>query len=104
MSEKQLNWQARLETCRASGMSIAAWCRQEDINIHQMYYWKRKFDQNPQLGEEKTKEWLPVSDVIGHHDPIDSAMVIRIDHLSVEIKPHVDRQLLSDVIHLLKYQ
>ena len=85
-------------------MSIAAWCRQEDINIHQMYYWKRKFDQNPQLGEEKTKEWLPVSDVIGHHDPIDSAMVIRMDHLSVEIQPHVDRQLLSDVIHLLKYQ
>ena len=60
MSEKQLNWQARLETCRASGMSMAAWCRQEDVNVHQMYYWKRKFDQNSPLDDEKTKEWLTV--------------------------------------------
>ena len=104
MSEKQLNWQARLETCRASGMSMAAWCRQEDVNVHQMYYWKRKFDQNSPLDDEKTKEWLTVSDVISHHDSIDSATVIRMDHLSVEIQPHVDRQLLSDVIHLLKYK
>lgn len=104
MSEKQLNWRARIETCRASGMSMAAWCRQEDVNVHQMYYWKRKFDQNSQLDDEKTKEWLTVSDVISHHDSIDSAIVIRIDHFSVEINPHVDRQLLSDVIHLLKYQ
>lgn len=41
MSEKQLNWRTRLETCRASDMSMAAWCRQEDVNVCQIYCWKR---------------------------------------------------------------
>lgn len=103
MSEKQIEWQDRLSPCRQSGMSIAAWCRQENINIHQMYYWKRKFDQETRLiSEDNTTEWLSLSS--SSNDDEDAAILIRLDHLSVEIKPHVDRQLLSDVIHLLKYQ
>lgn len=52
------------------------------------------------LDNQKLNEWISISGISDHCDPIDSAIVIRIDHLSIEIKPHVYCQLLSYVIHL----
>lgn len=100
MSDKQLEWETRMDQWGESGLSMAAWCRKENINIHQMYYWKRKFDQ--QTDNPSSGDWLEIS----HSANIDehSSIIIKIDKLSVEVRPQVDRQLLSDVLHLLKYQ
>lgn len=103
MKDKQLEWQKRIETWHASGMSIAAWCRQEAVNMHQMYYWKRKCDQAIHSEDEKPTDWISLTHMDACRDKHES-IVIRLDHVSIEIKPHVDRQLLSDMIYLLKYQ
>lgn len=99
MTDKQLEWQKRLEKWHASGMSIAAWCRQEKIDSQQMYYWKKKYSQ-PDV--EKTIDWVSLSNIPLEEG--DSSLTIKLDQLIVEIQPHVDRQLLSDVIHLLRYR
>ncbi|RCW62167.1 IS66 family insertion sequence element accessory protein TnpA [Saliterribacillus persicus] len=100
MSDKQLEWETKMDQWSESGLSMAAWCRKENINIHQMYYWKRKFDH--QTDNPSSSDWLEIS----HSAETDehSSIIIKVDRLSVEVKPQVDRQLLSDVIHLLKYQ
>jgi len=36
-------WQERVDQYRASGMSVAAWCRENEVSEQQMYYWLRKF-------------------------------------------------------------
>ncbi|WP_280771838.1 IS66 family insertion sequence element accessory protein TnpA [Salipaludibacillus daqingensis] len=99
MSDKQLEWHTRMDQWGESGLSMAAWCRQENINIHQMYYWKRKFDQQT---DNSTIDWLDISQSSYIGDS--SSIIIKIDKLLVEVNPQVDRQLLSDVLHLLKYQ
>ncbi|WP_277680126.1 IS66 family insertion sequence element accessory protein TnpA [Gracilibacillus dipsosauri] len=99
MSDKQLEWQSRMDQWRESGLSIAAWCRQENIHTHQMYYWKRRFDQ--QSASPSAIDWLEIS--TSANNDTDASLVIKIDKLVVEVKPHIDRQLLSDVLHLLKY-
>ncbi|GAA5417812.1 hypothetical protein Pryu01_02888 [Paraliobacillus ryukyuensis] len=58
-----------------SDLSMAAWCRKENINIHQMYYWKRKFDQ--QTDNPSSSDWLEIS----HSDNIDDYSSIIINSL-----------------------
>jgi transposase-like protein len=36
-------WRQRLERQRASGLSIAEFCRKENVPPHRLYVWKRKF-------------------------------------------------------------
>ncbi|MCC2252611.1 hypothetical protein JUJ52_22025 [Virgibacillus sp. AGTR] len=99
MSDKHLEWQSRMDQWRESRLSIAAWCRKENINTHQMYYWKRKFDQ--QRDTPSSTDWVEISQSVNNDEC--PSLVIKIDKLLVEVKPQVDRQLLSDVLHLLKY-
>lgn len=35
-------WTARIKECRASGMTVSAWCEQKNIGIKNYYYWMRK--------------------------------------------------------------
>lgn len=45
-------WQKTILKCRASGLTIAAFCRQHDLNANAYYYWQRQIRQN--LLQEQT--------------------------------------------------
>ena len=40
---KLQEWAARIQDCRSSGLSVRAWCRQEEINAATYYRWEREF-------------------------------------------------------------
>ena len=39
---KLQEWAARIQDCRSSGLSVRAWCRQEEINAATYYRWERE--------------------------------------------------------------
>ena len=39
---KLQEWAARIQDCRSSGLSVRAWCRQEEINASTYYRWERE--------------------------------------------------------------
>ena len=39
---KLQEWAARIQDCRSSGLSVRAWCRQEEINAATYYRWERR--------------------------------------------------------------
>ena len=39
---KLQEWAARTQDCRSSGLSVRAWCRQEEINAATYYRWERE--------------------------------------------------------------
>ena len=39
---KLQGWSARIQDCRSSGLSVRAWCRQEEINAATYYRWERE--------------------------------------------------------------
>lgn len=41
-NEKRLEWQERIQTQRESGLSIAQWCKENQIPTHVFYYWKSR--------------------------------------------------------------
>ena len=51
---KLQEWAARIQDCRSSGLSVRAWCRQEEINASTYYRWERELltaaDQAPCSG------------------------------------------------------
>ncbi|MGY0219169.1 IS66 family insertion sequence element accessory protein TnpA [Endozoicomonadaceae bacterium StTr2] len=38
----KLLWEQRLKEWKASGLSQVEWCRQQNLNAHQLTYWKLK--------------------------------------------------------------
>ena len=39
---KLQEWAARIQDCLSSGLSVRAWCRQEEINAATYYRWERE--------------------------------------------------------------
>ena len=35
-------WQEAIMNCKASGLTVAAFCRQHELNVHAYYYWQRQ--------------------------------------------------------------
>ncbi|WP_382392874.1 IS66 family insertion sequence element accessory protein TnpA [Lentibacillus juripiscarius] len=44
LKDKRIEWKARYDAWKESGLSVAEWCRNQEIKIHQMYYWVQRFE------------------------------------------------------------
>ncbi|MCR5338491.1 MAG: hypothetical protein K6E75_08030 [Lachnospiraceae bacterium] len=54
LHQAKLNeWASRFADQKSSGLSVAAWCEQNNISQHKFFYWKR------QLKEEAIEQVLP---------------------------------------------
>ena len=43
-------WSRRLERLKASGASVAEFCKAESVSAASVYYWKKRLDPMPQAG------------------------------------------------------
>ncbi|MDU5723925.1 MAG: hypothetical protein E6Z86_17575 [Clostridium butyricum] len=37
-----MKWAAIIKECRNSGMTVRAWCHENNINENKFYYWQRR--------------------------------------------------------------
>ena len=44
--EKRRAWEVRFERFRASGLSVARFCKQERVSLHTFYYWVKRVGSN----------------------------------------------------------
>ena len=102
--ERRLMWQERVDQCRASGMSVAAWCRENEVPEQQMYYWLRKFRSEEADAVEDDIQWVH----LGRWDrqdamrmTEDSAVLIHIGRAMVEVRPGFAPALLRGVVKVL---
>src|SRR5690625_7421277 len=88
--ERRLMWQERVDQCRASGMSVSAWCRENEVPEQQMYYWLRKFRSEEEDAVEDDIQWVQLGRR-GHQDAMrmteDSAVSIHISRYIVGVRP-----------------
>src|SRR5690625_4969788 len=100
--ELHATWRARLEEQQTSGLSAAAWCREQGIPDHQFYYWKKKFA--PESKTPSAVEWTPVV-LIGDKESDqagDRGITIRVGSVSIAVQPGFDEALLIDVIKVIQ--
>jgi|SRR5690625_902948 len=104
-SDKRITWKSRFEAWKASGLSAAAWCREQDVKVHQMYYWIQKFEDDGEAFEEEATgtKWLPIQvDYPSATNEGEAPVFIHFGSLSVEVRPGANMSVLSDVVDLLR--
>lgn len=103
-TNKRKEWEVRIEDWKASGLSKARWCRENGLKEHQMYYWIQKIDGSESQTKQmiSNKDWLPVQITDERKSEPNGSIYIHLDHMSVEVQPGVDIQLLSNVVRVLQ--
>lgn len=98
--ERRQVWRERVALFRASGQSGRAWCIENDIREHLLWYWVRRIEAT--CAEAET-QWLPVA-VEGGSPATNTGLSVRIGNAVVEVQPGFDHTLLADVIKVLTKQ
>jgi hypothetical protein len=93
--EERINhWRAFIRKHATSGLSAAAFCREQDINIHQFRWWQRRFRKdNSQSKESGFFQLVPLS------KPQHSGIRIRLNNgVVIEVEQGFNPHTLRGVI------
>lgn len=95
LKENRKRWKQILDKQRVSGNTIAQFCKDNDINVHQFHYYKRQF---------KKKNMLPVKsdfvEVITQEVIIDNTISMTLNGIHVKMDQMNLMKLLETVKQL----
>jgi len=91
MSTLTHEWTEKLADWSGSGLSIAAWCRQNDVNYHRFLYWRKRLETPP----EGAGRFVQLS--VGK-----SPLHLECNGIMIHVGHGFDRVLLKDLLTLLK--
>lgn len=100
-------WETRIADYRASSLSGAAWCAANDLKVHQLWYWLRKFSSHhPAKTTPATSttshDWVSFEwDKSPSEIPSPSVLLVRVSQAVFEVTPGFNPALLNDVVHAL---
>jgi hypothetical protein len=108
--EKHLTkWTAIIEACRSTGIGIRAWCRENNINEKQFYYWQRcikgkVFDTLKKTESQSQANFvkLPILADFSKNTPLFmSDMIIHVGDNLLELSNTVSEELLYKVLKVM---
>ena len=99
-------WTKIIQDCQASGMTVVAWCRQNNVNAKSYYYWLRKLRimacetaELPALRDEQPivpLEFKPSK-------PSERAIItVHLPSVSIDIQNGASQQTIEAVLSALK--
>jgi len=92
-------WEQRLAEYQAGGKSIAAWCNDHSIKVHQFYYWRKKL-RFSQADNNQPVKWLALGLDRVSLDP--DTIAVHIGQATIEVKKGFDQQLLREIMQVLQ--
>lgn len=101
-TEKRILWEKRVSAYKASGLTQMKWCEENDISIHQLGYWLKKF-RSENLTETTSHKWLPIK--VDHDESVPSSsnpsIVVSVGKAKIEVTSDFDPSLLANVVKAL---
>ena len=95
--EREQYWQGVIDHQATSGLSIAAFCRQESISPPSFYQWRRR------LSSSEPSKSVAVAKFQQIELPtVRAAMELAIRNWTVSVSPGVDAETLSKVIQAME--
>lgn len=104
-----MQWTPIVRECRGSGMSVKAWCLENNVNEKKFYYWQRRIREEAFDNLKKT-EYQGQPNFVQLPAPADSSrdsstfrtdMIIRIGNNVLEISNTVSEELLCKVLKVM---
>ena len=84
-------WAEKINGWRESGLSIAAWCRQNDEGYYRFLYWRKRLEQNSQPSGRFVE--LSIES---------STLAVECNGVILHIERGFDRDLLRQVLSVVK--
>lgn len=94
MSALSQEWMEKLAAWRSSGLSIAAWCRQNAEGYHRFLYWRKRLE--PQRSAVPGRF---VELTLGHGQ---SPLYLECNGIYLHVDKGFDPSLLTEVLAVLK--
>lgn len=91
MPDLKQEWTDKIADWRASGQSIAAWCRQHDESYYRFIYWRKRLEPK----QKKTGRFVELT--FGA-----SSLFLECNGMTLQIERGFDRDLLRDVLSVLR--
>ncbi|MDT8422087.1 MAG: hypothetical protein RQ754_16790 [Desulfuromonadales bacterium] len=94
MSVPTQQWSEKLAAWRSSGLSIAAWCRQNAEGYHRFLYWRKRLEAHPPKPAGRFVELA-----LGHGR---SALCLECNGIYLHVERGFDPDLLTELLAVLK--
>ena len=94
-------WAERIAECRGSGMSVRAWCRENEISEKAYYYWQRRlYQQTVSTTEAVSFAEIPRGIQTGQYSG--AAAKISVSGATIEVYPGADAQIIQAILQTLQ--
>jgi hypothetical protein len=94
-NEQPVDWAGCIAQYQASGQSAAAWCRENNIKVHQLRYRLHRANNKSENGSGTS--WLPLLP----DEPNRPALLIKVGTAAIEVTLGFDPALLRAVVRAL---
>ena len=103
---KLQEWAARIQDCRSSGLSVRAWCRQEEINATTYYRWERELLATAETGPRSDVPVVRFAELPApkqvSRNVAERCATLHIGKASLDIYPGCDAEQLRLLVELLR--
>jgi len=97
LAQKRRYWEKHVETWRASGMPQAQYCRQHNLKVHCLVYWRKKFVRQDHPPVPFVQIKLPEKFQL----PRPAAIKIAVGSCRIEVERGFDPDTLKKIVHTL---
>ena len=94
-------WAERIAECRSSGMSVRAWCRENEISEKTYYYWQRRLYQQ-MISAAQRVDFAEIPREIQTGRSIGAAAKVCLPGTTIEVYPEADVQMIQVILKTLK--
>jgi len=103
---REAGWLRAIKLCSQSGLTTRAWCKENNVNERQYYYWQKKI--RSQAASNLSLDLDPVTTFAEVPAPVSGSasnadLVVRRNGTVVEIRNGVDPSLLQIVLSDLNH-
>ena len=94
-------WAVRIAECRSSGMSVRAWCRENEISEKTYYYWQRRLYQQ-MVSTTECVDFAEIPRGIQTEQSTGTAAKVCLSGATIEVYPGADAQMIREILETLK--
>lgn len=91
MPSLKQQWSEKIAAWRESGLSVAAWCRQNNEGYHRFLYWRNRLRQKAMPSGRFVELTVETS-----------SLAVECNGVTLHIERGFDRELLREVLSVLK--
>ena len=102
VSSREAYWRSQLASCASSGLTIAAYCRQQGVSLAQYHWWKGELRRRDQRSRSVPAPFAEVRGPVVQFLETPSLEVVLPGERRILVRPGFDAGTLAEVVRVLE--